>query len=183
MVDRQQLHGRDAEVLQVGDLLDQPGVGAALVRRDARVGVARKAADVHLVDHGFGERAAAAADRPPSRRLRGVDHDAFHRGGGVVARPAGRRAAVARRAWRRRGRTGRAAPCPGRSAARARARPGRWRGRRRSGPAAGRGRRRASSDRCGACAGSSRDHLRGRGVVGVVEQQQLDRVGLVRHRR
>jgi|GEM_PF-6300603 len=33
--DRQQLDGADPEVLQVGNLVDQPGVGAALARSDA----------------------------------------------------------------------------------------------------------------------------------------------------
>ena len=36
--DRQQLDGRDAQVLQVGNLLDQPGIGAALVRRTPELG-------------------------------------------------------------------------------------------------------------------------------------------------
>ena len=33
--DRQQLDGADAEVLQIGNLVDQPRVGAALARNDA----------------------------------------------------------------------------------------------------------------------------------------------------
>ena len=68
LVDRQQFHRRDAEILQVGDLLDQPGVGAALLRRHTGAGVTREAADVHLVDHRRGERAGATAGRPPNRR-------------------------------------------------------------------------------------------------------------------
>ena len=68
--DRQQLDRGDAELLEVRDLLDQPGVGAARLLADAGVGVAREPADVHLVDDRSAPTAGAAARRPPSRRRR-----------------------------------------------------------------------------------------------------------------
>ncbi len=46
--DRQQLDGGDSQLLQVGDLLDEPAVGAAQVA--LRRVVPGEAADVHLVD-------------------------------------------------------------------------------------------------------------------------------------
>src|SRR4029450_11772480 len=54
---RQQLHGGNAQGLEVWDLFHQSGVSAALCRRDARAGMAREAADVKLVDNGLDERA------------------------------------------------------------------------------------------------------------------------------
>mgnify|MGYP003693620763 CR=1 FL=1 len=57
-------------------------------RGDARARVTREAADVHLVDHGLGERAARAAYRPPSRTPAGSATTLLHRDGGVVAWPA-----------------------------------------------------------------------------------------------
>ena len=85
---RQQLHRRDAEVHEVRDLLDQPGVGASLPGRDARARVAREAAHVKLVDQRLGE-------RPIERRIAlpvvgaGIGDDTLHGGRGVAARPAG----------------------------------------------------------------------------------------------
>jgi hypothetical protein len=56
----QELDRRDAQVLEVGDLLDQPGVGPGLVGRDPRAGRLGEAADVQLVDDRL-------AMRPPER--------------------------------------------------------------------------------------------------------------------
>src|SRR6516164_7988965 len=56
--DRKKLYRTDSEVLQVGDLLDQAGVGAALGRRDARTWMPGEPADTHLVDEGLGKRPA-----------------------------------------------------------------------------------------------------------------------------
>jgi len=48
--DREKLDGADAEILQVGNLLDEPSVSAALRRRDARARMAGEPADMHLVN-------------------------------------------------------------------------------------------------------------------------------------
>ncbi len=48
--DRQQLDGGHAEILQVRDLLDDPGIGAAGVFGQARARMPGEAAHVHLVD-------------------------------------------------------------------------------------------------------------------------------------
>ena len=51
---RQQLHGRDAQVLQVRNLLDQAGVGPSLLAPPG-AGMLGEAADVKLVDDRLGE--------------------------------------------------------------------------------------------------------------------------------
>ena len=61
---RQQLDVRDAELLQVRDLLDQAGEGAGVPH--ARGRMAREAADVQLVDHGVVQVAARPATRRPT---------------------------------------------------------------------------------------------------------------------
>ena len=48
---RQQFDRRDAEVLEVGQFVDQPQVGAPLIRGDAGIFAAGEAAHMHLVDH------------------------------------------------------------------------------------------------------------------------------------
>ena len=65
LVDRQQFDGGDAQLFQIGDLLDQPGKVPGL--RDAGGGMAGEAADVQLVDDRVFQ-ARSAAGRPlPSR--------------------------------------------------------------------------------------------------------------------
>ena len=54
LVHRQQLDGRDAELLQIGNLLDQAGEGARLGRRRRRM--AGEAAHVQFVDDGIFQR-------------------------------------------------------------------------------------------------------------------------------
>src|SRR5262249_57212946 len=90
------LHGADAELLQVRNLLDQTGVGAALVLGDTGTRMARETADVHFVDD-------RARRWPVKRRValpvvRGrVDDDAFHRRRCIIARAAGGLTAIALR--------------------------------------------------------------------------------------
>ena len=43
--DRKKLDCTDAKILQIGNLFDQPGVGAILGRRDTRTWMPRKPAD------------------------------------------------------------------------------------------------------------------------------------------
>jgi hypothetical protein len=44
--------------LMIGDLFDQPGVGAALIWRYPRARMSSETADMHLIDDGLGERPA-----------------------------------------------------------------------------------------------------------------------------
>ncbi len=111
---RQQLDRRDAEALEVRDLLDDAAIGPRV--RDPGRRRRREALDVHLVDDGVRQR--------PAKRLialpvvaRQVDDDAAHRRLDVVPRAARRHAVPARRRASR-GRTGRSAPCPGRNGGR-----------------------------------------------------------------
>ena len=91
---RQQLDGGDPELLEIRDLLDQAGVGAAGLLADAGAGMAGEAAHVHLVDDGL-------RGRPAQRRVAfpvvggRIDHHALHRGRAVVAGLAGGGATVA----------------------------------------------------------------------------------------
>ena len=50
--DRQQFDGGDAELLQIRNLLDQTGIGAASLLGNAGTGMAGEAPHVHLVDDG-----------------------------------------------------------------------------------------------------------------------------------
>ena len=68
---RQQFDGGDAELLEIGDLLDQAGIGAARLLGNAGTGMAGEAAHVHLVDDGPRGGPAAAAHRLPNRTSRG----------------------------------------------------------------------------------------------------------------
>ena len=93
--DGQQLHGGDAEVLEVGDLLDQPGIRAALPGRHPGAFVAGEAAHVELVDHGLGERALERlVPFPVVAAAVGGRHHALHGRGRVVAGTAGGLAVV-----------------------------------------------------------------------------------------
>jgi len=76
--DREQLHRRDPEILQIGDLLDQSRVGAAPRHVHPRTRMPRHAPDVRLVDHRARSRAAGRLVVLPIVG-RGVDDDAFHR--------------------------------------------------------------------------------------------------------
>ena len=145
---RQQLHRGDPELLEIGDLLDQAGEGAAGLLADAGAGVAGEAAHVHLVDDGL-------RGRPAQRRVAfpvvggRIDHHALHRGRGCCRRARRRRRDRSRPARPRRGRTGRGGPWRDRSACRSRDPTAPRRDSRRSGPPSRRGRTRASSGRCG----------------------------------
>ena len=50
--DRQQLHVRDAELLQVGNLLDEPAVRSPDFLRHARARMHGKSTRMHLIDNG-----------------------------------------------------------------------------------------------------------------------------------
>ena len=82
--DGQQLDGGDAEFLQIGNLLDQAGIGAALRLGHAGAGMAGETAHVHLVND-------RPRGRPAQRRVAfpvvgaRIRHHALHRRGGVVA--------------------------------------------------------------------------------------------------
>src|SRR5215472_138690 len=83
-VDRQQLDSADAEVAQIGNLVDQPGIGAALGQRHLGAGMPGKAANMQLVDDRLGE-------RPPQRCITlpvissWVGNDALERRCDIVA--------------------------------------------------------------------------------------------------
>src|SRR4026209_252586 len=82
--DREELYGRDPQIFQVGNLLDQPGVGAARGRRDTGALMLREAADVEFVDDRLDERRSEWRVSLPVVLAR-IDDDALHRDGGVVA--------------------------------------------------------------------------------------------------
>jgi hypothetical protein len=64
---RRRLYGGDAQLLEVGDLLHEPAIGAGM--GDARARVAREPAHVELVDHGIGEGDAQRMLDPPVELL------------------------------------------------------------------------------------------------------------------
>jgi hypothetical protein len=82
---RQKLDGGDAEILEIGNLFDQPGIGAALRRGDARARMPGEAADMHLVDDRVRE-------RPSQGRIvlpvvgGGINDDALQRRSDIVPR-------------------------------------------------------------------------------------------------
>ena len=82
--DRQQFDRGDAELLQIRNLLDQAGIRAARLLRDAGAGMAGEAAHVHLVDDGPRGRALQRRVPFPVVRVR-IHHHALHRCRGVVA--------------------------------------------------------------------------------------------------
>ena len=90
---RQQFDGRDAELLEIGNLLDQTGIGPAFVLSDAGTGMAGEAAHVHFIDDG-------PSGGPFQRRItfpivrRRVHHHALHCRRGIVAFSTGSLAAV-----------------------------------------------------------------------------------------
>ena len=90
---RQQFDRGDAEFLEIGDLLDQPGIGAAGLLGDAGTGMAGEAAHVHLVDDGPRGRPSQRRITFPIVRAR-IHHHALHRRRGVVAFSTGSVAAV-----------------------------------------------------------------------------------------
>ena len=107
---RHQLDRGHAQLLQVGDLLDQPAEGAGV--RDAGARVAGEAADVQLVDDRVGERHGERVLVAPVELL-------VHRPGSAAARggpwlPPPRPTSRGPRPTSSRGRSG---PCAGRSAA------------------------------------------------------------------
>ena len=65
---RQQLHRGDAQILEVGNLFDQSRIGTALLGRDTRAGMARKAPHMQLVNHGLGK--GPLKRRSPSQSYR-----------------------------------------------------------------------------------------------------------------
>jgi len=86
---RQQLYGRDAQVPQIGNLLDQARIRSAQMLGQPRACMAREPAHVHLVDHGAVERLAQRRIVLPIVVVR-VDDHALHGVGRVVAWPLGR---------------------------------------------------------------------------------------------
>ena len=86
LVDRQKLDGRDAQLLEVADLLDQAGVGAGMTH--ARAGIDREAAHVQLVDDRVFERGARAVD---GRRGRSSTRSSSCAAAGCPGRPRGGR--------------------------------------------------------------------------------------------
>src|ERR1700733_9741567 len=82
VVNRQQLHGRDAEVLQVSDIrgMAQASVGTAQLFGNCRV-VDGEAAYVDFIDDGVGERDAQSSVAAPVEGR--IDDDGFRN-----ARPA-----------------------------------------------------------------------------------------------
>ena len=131
---RQQLDGGDAELLEIRDLLDQPGVSAAGLLPDPGARVAGEPADVHLVDDGARRRAGTAGGPPPSRTRpdrRPRSSSPSRRCRPPASRPRGRSPSGRPRP----GRTGRAGPWRGRTAARARGPTAPRPGSRRSAPA------------------------------------------------
>ena len=90
---RQQLDGSDAELLEIWNLLDQTGIGAACFFRNPGTGMARETSHVHLVNDGPGGGAVQRRVAFPIVSV-GIHHHALHRRGGVVAFEASSIAAV-----------------------------------------------------------------------------------------
>ena len=100
-MNRQQLDRRDAEVLQIaeGGLGREPGVGAAEILADLRMGLG-ESLDMGLVDDRVGERDLQPAVSFPVERV--VDHDRFRNRGRVVL-VVGLEVVVLERRWARTG--------------------------------------------------------------------------------
>ena len=144
---RQQLHRGDPELLEIRDLLDQAGEGAAGLLADAGAGMAGEAAHVHLVHDGLRGLAGAAARRLPSRRRTDRPPRSSSRSR-CCRRARRRRRDGSHRERPRRGHRGRGGPWRDRSACRSRDPTAPRRDSRRSGLPSRRGRTRASSGRC-----------------------------------
>ena len=80
---REKLDRADAEVLEVGDLLDQPGVGATLRLHDARARMPGEPADMHLINDRFRKGSAERGIPLPVIRA-GVDDNALRCRRGIV---------------------------------------------------------------------------------------------------
>ncbi len=106
---RQQFDGCDAELLKIGNLLDQAGISAALLFGNSGIGMARETCNVHLVNDGPGGRAPQRRVAFPIVRVR-IHHHALHRRGGVVAFEARRRCGCNSWEQPRRARRGRGEP-------------------------------------------------------------------------
>lgn len=91
-----QLVGREAEPLEVGDLVDQPGIGAPSPLGHAGARVPGEAAYVHLVDDRLGKGTAKRLVSLPVV-ARDVRHQALHCDGRVVAGGRGGLAVIAAR--------------------------------------------------------------------------------------
>jgi len=131
--DRQQLDRIDAEIPQVGDLVDQPGVATARARSDARTWMPGKPADVHLVDDRLGERPTEGYVALPVIGAR-IDDHALRCSRSVVAGFSARPPGCLTPAGRRTSRKDRAEPCSRRNAALSPGRTGPRHGRRRADP-------------------------------------------------
>jgi hypothetical protein len=83
----------DPEILKIRNLVDHAGVRPALVGHDAGARMPRETSDVHLVDHGGGERPTERGVALPVIGL-GIDDDAAHGDLRVVARAARRQTVV-----------------------------------------------------------------------------------------
>src|SRR6266850_4424334 len=80
----QQLNSGNAELLQIGNLLDQAGICAAQILAKAGTGMTREAANVHFIDDGSGGRMAEGRVTFPI--VSGGIHDnTLHCRGAVVA--------------------------------------------------------------------------------------------------
>ena len=96
LLHREQLDDRDAQVLQVGDLVDDAGEGPAAAGGDPARRAPREPADVHLVD----DRVRLVARRPvvlPVERRLAAGEDAQGGHARVGARPPGGLAVEGRR--------------------------------------------------------------------------------------
>ena len=93
LLDGQEFDCCDAQILQIGDFLDQPLIRAAQFGRDAGTRMLGEAADVQFVDHGAG---VGRVERLIVLPIvgGGIDDDGFHGRGAVVLAETGRRPAI-----------------------------------------------------------------------------------------
>ena len=93
---RQQFDGGNPEILQVGNLLDQPAICATLAGSNPRIRVSSEAGQVHFINHSLGVGMPQRLVPFPIVST-GWRDDTLHRLGRVVARRGGRIAIVAAR--------------------------------------------------------------------------------------
>ena len=74
---RQQFHRRYPQILQIGDLFNQAGVGSPFIRFDPGTWMIGKAFYMHFIDYGLGKRTFQRHVAFPIITI-GIGNDTFH---------------------------------------------------------------------------------------------------------
>ena len=92
----EQFDGGDTQILQIGNLLHEPCIGATFLRGDSGVRMFRESRHMHLINHRLCKRPFEWAIAFPIIRS-GIHDHALHGHRGILSRPARRQTTVPRR--------------------------------------------------------------------------------------